>query len=80
MGSRDGEKRIGARVLQTAGRVRIAAGVARLAWPAGVPGASGHLALAWGLPAAALVAGAVLTRMPSLYDSRLLLQLGDASH
>jgi peptidoglycan/LPS O-acetylase OafA/YrhL len=32
------------------------------------------------MPAAALVAGAVLTHIPALYQSRLLLLIGDASY
>jgi len=45
-----------------------------------LPAAAHHRAFAWGMPAAALVAGAVLTPIPALYQSRLLLLLGDASY
>jgi exopolysaccharide production protein ExoZ len=45
-----------------------------------LPSAAHHRALAWGMPAAALVAGAVLTQIPALYQPRLLLLLGDASY
>ncbi|MFM0164977.1 acyltransferase family protein [Paraburkholderia sediminicola] len=74
-------ERIGAGAMQRAGLVLIAAGAVGFAVTVAAPEAAvAHRAFAWGLPAAALVAGTVLARLPTLYSSRLLLLLGDASY
>lgn len=74
-------KHIGPGAMQTAGLALIVAGLAGFAMTVIVPEAVvKYHALAWGLPAAALVAGTVLACVPVIYDSRLLLLLGDASY
>jgi exopolysaccharide production protein ExoZ len=65
---------------QRLGYLLLALGMAGFISTIFLPSAVGHRALAWGMPAAALVAGAVLTHIPALYQSRLLLLIGDASY
>lgn len=74
-------ERMGSGVAQALGLLLMAAGVAGFAMTVGASEAAvEHRAFAWGLPAAALVAGTTLARLPALYNSRLLLLIGDASY
>jgi exopolysaccharide production protein ExoZ len=71
---------IPARGRQRLGYMLLTLGVAGFTATIFFPSAIDYRALAWGMPAAALVAGAVLTHLPALYQSRLLLLLGNASY
>lgn len=74
-------ERMGSGAIQTVGLALIAAGVIGFAVSiVAAAVAVEYRALVWGLPAAALVAGAALARLPTLYSSRSLLLIGDASY